>query len=264
MERREIFISAPNWEKIKTYISENESKIVLVLCHWFTWNSSWWLINPLWDMLWKDFLSVKFDFRGNWESEGKFQDTCISRELEDLIVVIDYIKKSYNPAKIILIWHSFWWAIALLHTQTSKVEGLILISWEWNLEKAVSLEFDNNQLKELEEKWSTQIVDWSKDWELNTIWKRFLEDMQRYSTIEAAKKLQIPSIIIHWVEDDVVPVEFSQEIFDNIKTLKEIVLINEADHSFNYFSWNNTKVVELIEIIRKWLNSKFSTQAEAH
>lgn len=263
MEIKEIHISAPNWEKIKTFISGSKNDIALILCHWFTWNSSTWLTNPLWELLSEEFLSIRFDFRGNWESEGKFQDTCISRELEDLTIVIDYIKKNYYPTKIILIWHSFWWAIALLNTQINQVGWLILISWEWNLEKAVELEFDSNQLRELEEKWSTQIVDWSKDWELNTIWKKFLEDMQRYSTLQTAKNLQIPCLIIHWKEDEVIPVEFSQEIYNNIKGSKEIVLIERADHSFNIYNWNNIKLVELSKIIRKWLNSKFSTQASA-
>lgn len=252
---KQIYISSPNWEKIKTFIKETPNKIVIIYCHGFTWDSSsWWLTWKIWEKLWEQFLSIRFDFRWNWESEGNFYNLSITRELEDLSIIISYVKQNYNPEKIIIIWHSFGAAISLLYAAKDHVDWLILVSWEWDLEKQIDLEFTKSQQKDFEQKWETLLQNWSLNWELSLIWKQFIDDMKSYSTLDAATQINIPCLLIHWNKDDVVPKEFSQEIYDFIRWEKELFFVDWADHSFNIFHDNTDKKLnELIDIIDRWI-----------
>jgi len=69
---------------------------------------------------------VRFDYRGIGESEGLFEETTISREIEDLALVLDRLA----TPKVVLIGSSLGGVVSLLtaHRRPHQVAALLLIA----------------------------------------------------------------------------------------------------------------------------------------
>lgn len=254
---KQVKIETTGKYKLNTYIHGIENKqTAIILCHGFSWNSSWHFTPELAEELSDKYLVCRFDFRGQGNSEWNFYNTSITNELEDLDHIVKYIKKNYLPKKIILIGHSFGAAIALLYTSLNKIDGLISLSWEWDLEKAITYEFTEQQLEDFKTKWETMVENWSKDGNKELLGKQFLDDLFKYSTVDAAKKLQCPVLFVHGKNDNIIPHSATENIYKLIKSPKEIKLIDNTDHIYNFFT-DNPKTNELFLIVKDWLYRHF-------
>ena len=255
----EIWIKTNNNLKLKSYIYNPKKELItIIMCHGFSGNSSG-IFNPKFaEELSKKYLVCRFDFRGQGKSEGRFYNSSITIELEDLKNIISYIKKYYQPKKMILLGHSFGSLISILYISKNSLDGLISLSGVSNNNKLINIEFNSQQLSELDKKGKIQIVNWSKNGELDLLGKQFLDDIKKYSILKAAKKIKIPTLIIHGKKDDIVPHSHSKELYQLIKGPKKLILIENADHLFNFFDEKNSKVDMVIKYIKIWLKRNFN------
>ena len=74
------------------------------------------------------FSSLRFDFAGSGESDGRFSDMTVETMRSDLLSAVKYIKKHFAPAKIILLGHSLGGMIASICCAGSKPDGLVLFA----------------------------------------------------------------------------------------------------------------------------------------
>ena len=249
---RELIVGDSN-ERLRLYLDNPSARIAVVFCHGFTGSGTGAFSDPLAEYLSKKYFVCRFDFRGQGSSEGAFIDSSITRELEDLGCVMKHIRKEYNPKRVILLGHSFGAAIATLYAAEHSVDGLISVSGEGDLLKAIPYEFSNEQLEELEQSGSTKVGNWSKDGELDVLGKQFLDDMYKYSTSDSIKAISCPKLFIHGVDDEVIPHSASEEFFELATEPKEFVSVDGADHCYNIFGDGSSKVEELAEYIVRWL-----------
>jgi alpha-beta hydrolase superfamily lysophospholipase len=226
------------------------------LCHGFTGDSSGLFLPNLAEDLSQEYLVCKFDFSGQGKSEGNFHTTSITKEINDLNSVINKIKQKYFPKNIILIGYSFGATITLLYAAKNKVQGLISLSGEGDLEKAISYEFSKKQLQELENHEETFIENWSKGGIKDLLGKQFLDDMKKYSTLKAAKKIKCPTLLIHGKNDTVIPHTATEKVYNLIKSAKEVKYMKDTNHFYNFFS-NNSKIQEMSSHIKKWLKNNY-------
>lgn len=63
-----------------------------------------------------------------------------------------------------------------------------------------------------------------------------------YSTIEAVRKTNIPILFIHGSEDDFVPTQMSRENYENCRSPKDILIVENAAHAASYYE--NPKLYE--------------------
>lgn len=100
----------------------------IIFVHGFTGNKDRNFIPKLSKELSKKYNVLRFDFSGNGESEGKFEDQCYSKYVEELKKAIDFMKKKENK-KICLIAHSLGTNISVLEEEKYKnINKLILIA----------------------------------------------------------------------------------------------------------------------------------------
>ena len=252
---QEIWIKNEQNLKLKTFIYNGKKGIpAIILCHGFSGNSSGTIAPYLSEKLSKDKLICRFDFSGQGQSEGKFYDSSITNEITDLAKVIEFLKENYEPNKIILLGHSFGAVIAMLYAAQNPVDGLISVAGAGDLKKCIDLEFSEKNLNDFAEKGETEIINWSKKGELDLIGVQFLEEMKKYSTVEAAKEIVAPVLFLHGDKDDVVPLSATEEIYTLVKSPKEFKIIDGADHIFNCFK-TKEKIDELIKYISEWMRS---------
>jgi len=250
---RTVDIKARNGEFIKTFLyGQEKTKDTVIMCHGFSGDSSG-IFNPaLVEGLSNDYFVCRFDFRGSGQSQGEFSTTTITRELEDLDTVVKWIKKEYGQKRLILIGHSFGAVITTLYAAKNNVHRLILLAGEGDLEKAINLEFSTTQQKELATTGKTQVENWSRDGKKDYLNRGFLDDMRKYSTKDAMAKVTAPTLFIHGSKDDVIPPEASVEMCSLTKAKKEIVILDNVDHVFNFFTEQAT-LGKVIENIHKWV-----------
>lgn len=254
---KELFVKTVNNQKLKTFLYENSnSNITIIMCHGFSGSSSGIMFPKIAEVLSEKYFVCRFDFRGQGESDGEFYKSSISKELEDLDFVKKYIRKNYSSKKIILLGHSFGCAIAFLYAQNNLIGGLISLSGEGDLEKAIKYEFSKEQIKEFEKKGETKYENWTYDGRKDLLGKQFLDDMKKYSTLIAAKKINCPTLFIHGTNDDVIPHIATEEMYENVRSSKEMILMEDVDHMYNVFS-NKSKVDEMINYVQIWLDKNF-------
>mgnify|MGYP001332579226 CR=1 FL=1 len=84
-----------------------------VFSHFFTGNKNFTAVRNISRALTEIGIAVmRFDFAGLGESEGAFEDTNFSTNVDDLIAAADYLTKNYKCPKII-IGHSLGGAAAV-------------------------------------------------------------------------------------------------------------------------------------------------------
>ncbi|MBI2129769.1 alpha/beta fold hydrolase [Candidatus Woesearchaeota archaeon] len=208
----------------------SKDRPIIILCHGFSSSKDSKTFVELEKILNEKGISTfRFDFYGHGESEGKFEDVTISEAVDDVLNAIKFLKqKGYK--KIGLMGSSFGGMASLL--AASKTNDLYVLA----LKSPVS-----DYLREI-------IAQISK-YPLN-VWKKqgfiyytnskgnkfrlnysFFEDAKTVSGYEAAKKIKIPTLIVHGDKDESVPIEQSIKTAKLIKNCK-LEIIKGADHRY--------------------------------
>lgn len=166
--------------------------------------------------------SIRFSFSGNGKSEGKFEDSTISKEVEDLTAVIDQLQK--GDRKIIYIGHSMGGAV-----------GVLTAARDERIKLMVSLAGMVDTKAFYEEEFGTETAGegfmWGdEDCPLSTA---FRDDMLAInSTADACGEVRCPWLMIHGDADDVVLPEDTDTAFAAAKCKKERVILDGYTHSF--------------------------------
>ena len=80
---------------------------MVIICHGFTSQKEYVLLKELADDLEAaGIASIRFDFNGHGESEGRFQDMTVRNEIEDAKKVFDYVRKLPEVTTISIAGHS--------------------------------------------------------------------------------------------------------------------------------------------------------------
>ena len=78
----------------------------------------------------------------------------------------------------------------------------------------------------------------------------YIDDAAAIGTVvTCAPSIQIPWLLVHGTEDDVVPLQDSLDIFERANEPKQLVQIEGADHMFSKHASDMVKVVH--EWVRK-------------
>ncbi len=227
--------------------SSDSKKTIIILCHGFGSSKNSRTYVELQRRLNKFQLSTfRFDFFGHGESEGKFKDITISEAIDDILCAIKLLKsKSYS--ELGLIGSSFG-GIASIIT-ASKVNDLFVLA----LKSPVS-NFEDKFLattsKEAMDKWKKKGYHYyvRSDGERKKINYTFFEDCKNNDGYDAAKKIKIPTLIVHGDNDESVPISQSKKTATLIQrcTLK---IIRGADHQYS----KPEDFEKMIELISKFI-----------
>jgi alpha-beta hydrolase superfamily lysophospholipase len=161
--------------------------------------------------------AVRFDFRGNGESDGEFIDQSLSTRIQDLKACIDF----FGPEKIFLFGMSFGGKVVSHATEEMDIEALILkspVTYNSIMDKF---------RKVVEEKGSyTHFGD-------KTIDERFFEDFDTYSFEEVTSGLGVPVAVFHGGADTTVHFENSAEAVKAFETEALLYKLEGEEHSMS-------------------------------
>lgn len=242
---KQISFKNKSGEKLSGYLHVPESgkyKYGIVLAHCFTCSRHVPLIRKMCDYLAKDFLVLRFDFSGNGESEGKFEDATYTKEIQDFNSAIDFLLKQ-GVSCVGALGHSMGSAVTLLGGPINK-----------NIKAIVSMA-GNSSTQGIETVFSPEILEKIKKTgkatfnifgKKVTMTKEFFEDAKKLSIESTLKKSKKPICILHGSNDEIIDVENARKLYFYSKEPKDLKIIPEGDHMF-------TKHLEqALEIARLW------------
>lgn len=180
---------------------------------------------------------LRISYTGNGESEGRFEDSCISKEISDLTSVIDDVP---DDVKIAYVGHSMGGAVGVMTaSQDARIHVLVSLAGMTHTADFAKREFgevtpgQGNMWDEPEHPLSETF--WS---DLTTIG----------STLEAAAKVVQPWLLVHGDADDLVPIHDGEEAFAAATCEKQWLPIPGAGHVFDASSYPL-----IVEAVDGWL-----------
>jgi pimeloyl-ACP methyl ester carboxylesterase len=163
------------------------------------------------------FKGVRFDFRGNGESDGDFIDQDLSSRIRDLKAVIEF----FEPGEIFLYGMSFGGKVVLHALEELEVEGVVFKSpvlFDDEMEKFRSVVEEKGSYTHFEDK---------------TIDERFFQDFDTYSFSEAVSEIDVPVAIFHGGDDSTVHFERSA---DAVKEIDSEVMLRKFEGETHFMS----------------------------
>lgn len=189
------FIEVEDGEKVSAVHHEASSENWIFFCHGYGSDKSGSYRDRAEKAVEAGFNAVRFDFRGNGESDGEFIDQSLSSRIKDLEACIDF----FDPEKIFLFGMSFGGKVVLHTAEKLDVEGLVFKSpvlFDDEMEKFRSVVDETGSYTHFGDK---------------TIDERFFEDLDTYSFEEACDAVDVPVAIFHGGDDSTVDFESSAE-----------------------------------------------------
>lgn len=209
--------------------TNDKDKPIMIMCHGFSASkeSSTYLklevaLNE------KGIATFRFDFYGHGESDGKFEDITITEAVDDALSAIEYIQ-SLGYSRIGLFGSSFGGMASIMAASKSKdIFVLALKSPVSNYMGKLLIDRGKEGLKDWKQKGYILYDSGKNKLHLNY---SFYEDSEKNNGYEAAKNINIPTIIVHGDVDDTVPVEQSIKTASIIKDCR-LEIIKGVDHRY--------------------------------
>ena len=184
---------------------------------------------------------LRISYTGNGDSEGRFEDSCISKEIADLQAVLDAVP---NDVKVAYVGHSMGGAV-----------GVLTAARDMRICTLVSLAGMTHTADFAHREFGTVTPGAGFMWEDENcpLSETYIEDMKFVgSTLSAAEAVTQPWLLIHGDADDLVPIQDGRDAFDAATCEKRWLEITGAGHSFGDISYP-----EIVEAIDRQLAESF-------
>lgn len=209
-----------------------ESYDMAIIMHGFTANRNMALLKQIADNLRNENVaSVRFDFNGHGESDGKFEDMTVSNEIADANAILNYVRTDPHVRNIFLVGHSQGGVVA------SMLAGLYP-----DIIKKVVLMAPAASLKDDALKGDTQGAMYNPQHIPNVVplvGKKmglklggfYLRTAQVLPIYEVAQRFTGPVSIVVGTNDQVVDPKYSKK-YDEVYQDSTLHMIEGSDHSF--------------------------------
>lgn len=227
------FIEVENREEVAAVHHQTDSNDWIFFCHGYGSNKENSYEMRARKAAESGFNAVRFDFRGNGESDGEFIDQNLSSRIKDLKTVIDH----FGPENFFLFGMSFGGKVVLHGAEDLQPEGLVLkspVSYNSIMDKFREVVDEKGEYTHFGDK---------------TIDQRFFDDFDSYSFSETAEEIDSPVIIFHGGADTTVKFANSAEVakeLDNDLTLRKM---KDEKHSMT-----DEAESKLVEEMLDWLS----------
>ena len=169
---------------------------------------------------------LRFSFSGNGESEGDFEESTVTKEIEDLRAVLKTVPQE---KRIAYIGHSMGGAVGVMTAARGlNIQVLVTLAGMVRTADFVKREFGDEE--------PGKGFMWED--ESCPLSQAYVDDLQSIVDVlgDAAKVMQ-PWLLVHGTEDDVVPISESREAHEVARCRKDLLEIEGAGHVFGEESY---------------------------
>jgi pimeloyl-ACP methyl ester carboxylesterase len=199
-----------------------DSNRLVVIAHGVTGNKDRPLLVTLAEALAQaGFHALRFSFSGNGGSEGRFEESTITKEIEDLGSVLSALE----GWEIGYVGHSMGAAVGVLRAvQDPRIRFLVSLGGMAHTADFAQREFGME----------TPGKGFMWDNPACPLSELFMRDMQTIGNVtQAASQVSVPWLFVHGTADDVVPMQDSQDLAAVCSSKYQLSMIQDADHVFS-------------------------------
>lgn len=182
--------------------------------------------------------SLRISFSGNGGSEGRFEDSTITKEVDDLGAVLDRLdgwRTSY-------VGHSMGAAVGVLRAAIDpRITALVSLAGMVHCQDFA------------ERKFGAQEPGASFMWDKPEcpLSAAYMADMRKIgSVLPLGPRITVPWLLVHGTADTVVPMTDATDILGSTEETAEFVAIEGADHVFS-----GDATARMVEVVVPWLDA---------
>jgi len=180
--------------------------------------------------------SLRFDLRGHGESEGRQEELTLSTILNDIRVVLAYVREATGAEEVTLLGASFGGGISAYYAakQPDEVNRLVLFNPQLDYKRRT---IDSRQY------WTDDVISEEAAAELTKQGaiqftptlrhgRPMLNEVFWLKPHEALEEVQAPTLIVHGTADTLVPFESSRDAVDRFTAPVQLVPVEGSQHGF--------------------------------
>ena len=213
---------------------------MVVFCHGFGGTKEGPLFELITDSLQKHGIaSIRFDFNGHGESEGKFEDMTVPNEINDAKKVVEYVRDLRYVSKIALVGHSQGGVVASMTAGElgSDISAVVLMAPAAVLrDDAIRGSTFGKQYNPLDPPEYVEL------WGPQRLGRNYIKTAFSLPIYETAANYHGPALIIHGNGDRIVPYTYGLRFHQQWKG-SEYVLQEYFDHGFSQNIYRTTDIV---------------------
>ena len=168
---------------------------------------------------------LRFDFTGLGSSEGEFQNTNFSSNVEDLVCAADHLRKNHE-APAIIIGHSLGGA-AVLAAAHRIPEAKAVVTIGAPSDVAHVLHRFRARLEDIERDGVASVTLAGRTFQIS---KQLVDDARGQALEDRIANLRKALLVMHAPRDQTVGIEHATAIFTAAKHPKSFVSLDSADH----------------------------------
>ena len=228
------------------HLPEQSDQRVLILCHGLGGNKvegNRIFVEAARRFSEKGYAVLRFDFYGSGDSEGEFQDTTISHNVENLKDAIKFVR-AQDYTKVCVLGLSLGAATAILTMADEPYDSLITCS---AVADTRSL-FDSRAPESIKKNEDIQVYE-HDGWQIR---RRFWEDALRYDVLRSFSTIKIPKLILQGDADDAPFLEGFKALQRIASPPCEFYIFPGVGHTFK----NSKDRNHFYQIVLRWLRTK--------
>ncbi|KAL3535602.1 hypothetical protein ACH5RR_004063 [Cinchona calisaya] len=255
-EQKKITLEKDNGSKLVGLLhDETGSPDVVILCHGYRSSKESRTIVEIADALKKDKISTfRFDFSGNGESEGTFQYSNYSGEVEDLRAVIGYFTRN-NRRISALIGHSKGGNVVLLYASKYHDIGKVInVSGRFHLDQGIADRFGADYLERIKKDGYIDVKNRKGKFEYRVMKQCVMDRLDinmNDSCLLIDKECRV--LTIHGSADEITPLADAFQ-FDKIIPNHKLEIVKGASHCYTVHK------VELTSAVLSFIKDDFLQQ----
>ena len=196
---------------------------------------------------------LRFDFTGLGSSEGEFQNTNFSSNVEDLVRAADHLREHYR-APAIVIGHSLGGA-AVLAAAHRMPEAKAIVTIGAPFDVAHVLHHFQAQLDDIERDGIATVTLGGRTFPIS---KSLVEDAKGQALQHHVAHLHKALLVMHAPQDQIVSIENAASIFTAARHPKSFISLDTADHLLS----GRQDAAYAAQVIAAWA-SRYIPQEEA-
>ncbi len=207
-------------------ITGDEPAAFAIFAHCFTCSKDLKAVRWIGEGLAEEGIAVlRFDFTGMGESEGRFEDTNFTTNIEDVVAAADFLRESYRAPRL-LIGHSLGGAAVLAAAsripEVAAVATIAAPSTTQELCRHLA-----GLAPGIETHGEADIQIGGRPVRIK---RQLLDDLETHSLEEAIRSLNRPLLIFHSPSDPVLSIRHAYRIYELASEPRSIVSLDRADH----------------------------------
>ncbi|TKB70338.1 MAG: alpha/beta fold hydrolase [Nitrospira sp.] len=255
MEERFAFLD-PQGHRVAAILTipDGGTDKIAILCHGFLSSKTSSTNNALTRMLIdRGIATFRFDFFGQGESEGPFDQITVSLAVEQAQRAVDLIReRGYRHSG--LMGSSFGGLVATLTaSQRTDLACLALKCPVVDFAEELQLAFGDDGMAQW--KATDTIPNIMGGSNRIALHYSFYEDALQQIAYVSARSITAPTVIVQGDQDEHVPLHQSQRLYEALQIKKHLELLPGADHQFT----KGTDFTRMTQTLADWLTQHLST-----